>query len=157
MILAQELHIADGKRNSFEAVCQYLLCRTWLREYTGRTINMLRRNLNLFRLIGFVGVFIVGIVAAGWGGCIPQAWADSGGLIVLSDEELSQVSGGDFTTTLEDLNISIQRNSASEFTMDISEFAFQNAQGVFTTLQTVNSAVNLNMIVNIYLNERASL
>jgi len=40
--------------------------------------------------------------------------------------------------------------------MDIANSAFGGAQGVFTTLQTVNSAVNLDVVVNIYVGRMSS-
>ena len=86
-----------------------------------------------------------------------QGQADSNGLVVLKDEDLGDVSAGDFQPsdlklTLDQFNVSIQNNQAGLFTFDIGQSAFQNAQGIFTTLQLVNSAVDLNLIVNIFLN-----
>lgn len=73
-------------------------------------------------------------------------------LIALSDEEMEGVTGGDFELALEGFDILIEDNEAGMFTMDIAQSAFDSAQGIFTTLQAVNSAVNLSVIVNIYLN-----
>lgn len=86
-----------------------------------------------------------------------QGEAGSNGAIALSDEELGDVSAGDFQPndlklTLDQFNVSIQNNQAGLFTFDIGQNAFQGAQGIFTTLQLVNSAVDLNVIVNIFLN-----
>jgi len=73
--------------------------------------------------------------------------------VLLSDAELSEVSAGE-QITLEDFDVSVYDNSAGYFTMDIAHSAFNGAQGVFTTLQTVNSSVDLNLIVNIYLGQQ---
>ena len=72
---------------------------------------------------------------------------------VLTDEELSQVSAGDLQMSLEDLDVFIHNNEAGLFTMDIATSAFENAQGVFTTLMAVNSAVDLTVVVNIFFNQ----
>lgn len=123
-------------------------------------LRMLRRNPDLSHLIGFIGFWVLTLCFVGWGavGSLPQAWAASPGeLVALSDEEMGQVSAGVFEMTLEDFNVAIHENSASRFTMDISQFAFEHAQGVFTTLQTVNSAIDLNVVVNIYVNHQSSL
>jgi len=80
--------------------------------------------------------------------------ADLDQLASLSDEELAGVSAGDYQITLDRFDVMIQDNQAGQFTMDISEAAFNGAQGVFTTLQTVNSAVDISVIVNIYVNQQ---
>jgi hypothetical protein len=72
-------------------------------------------------------------------------------LMALSDEELGEIAAGDVQMTVEDLSVFVHDNEAGYFTMDIAQGAFNGAQGVFTTLQTVNSAVDLNVVVNIYL------
>ena len=71
---------------------------------------------------------------------------------LLSDEELAEVTAGEFAINLDGFDVVIQDNQAGTFTLDIAQSAFGGAQGVFTTLQAVNSAVNLSVIVNIYLN-----
>ena len=76
----------------------------------------------------------------------------SGEMVTLSDEDLEGVTGGDYELALEGFDILIGDNEAGQFTMDIAQGAFDNAQGIFTTVEAVNSAVNLNVIVNIYLN-----
>ena len=70
----------------------------------------------------------------------------------LSDSELDEVSAGDFAMALDRFDLTIHDNQAGRFTMDIAEGAFNAAQGVFTTLQAVNSAVDLTVVVNIFLN-----
>jgi len=88
---------------------------------------------------------VMGIVGAG------TQPAFAGGLQALSDAELDQVAAGELLMTLEDFNVFVHNNEAGFFTMDIASSAFSGAQGVFTTLQTVNSAVDLNLVVNVYL------
>jgi hypothetical protein len=78
------------------------------------------------------------------------------GVTVLSDEELGGIEAGNIAFDLEDFNVAIQDNEAGVFTLDIAHSAFGGAQGVFTTLQAVNSAVDLTVIVNIYLNGKES-
>lgn len=82
-------------------------------------------------------------------------------MVALSDEELAEVSAGDFelrdlSLTLnrngEVFDVNLQNNVADRFTLDIAQGAFNSAQGVFTTLQTVNSAVDLSVVVNIFFN-----
>lgn len=80
--------------------------------------------------------------------------ADLDELASLSDDELAGVRAGDYQITLDRFDVMIQDNQAGQFTMDISEAAFNGAQGVFTTLQTVNSAVDMSVIVNIYVNQQ---
>jgi hypothetical protein len=75
---------------------------------------------------------------------------------LLSDEELAGVTAGDFSVNLDGFDVVIQENAASAFTLDIAQSAFNSAQGVFTTLQAVNSAVNLSVVVNIYLNGQST-
>jgi hypothetical protein len=77
------------------------------------------------------------------------------GLVALSDEQLETVTGGDYELALEGFEVLIAENEAGYFTMDIAQNAFDGAQGLFTTLQAVNSAVNLNVIVNIYVDRAA--
>jgi hypothetical protein len=77
------------------------------------------------------------------------------GLVALTDEQLETVSGGDYELALEGFEVLIAENEAGYFTMDIAQNAFDGAQGLFTTLQAVNSAVNLSVIVNIYVNSAA--
>ena len=79
---------------------------------------------------------------------------DSMQMAELNDEELSVVTAGEFAINIEGFDVVIQDNEASGFTMNIAQDAFNNAQGIFTTVQAVNSAVNLSMIVNIYLNQQ---
>ena len=69
----------------------------------------------------------------------------------LNDADLAQVSAGSYDLTLDGFDINIANNEAGQFTFDIAQSAFANAQGIFTTLQTVNSAVDLTVIVNIYM------
>lgn len=73
----------------------------------------------------------------------------------LSDSELAEVSAGDLSFTemieLGEFDAFISQNEAGFFTMDIAPHAFNGAQGFFTTVQAVNSAVDLNLIVNIFL------
>lgn len=71
----------------------------------------------------------------------------------MSDEELAQVSAGDIDVDLGALDVILQDNLASQFGLNISSNAFQSAQGLFTTIQAVNSAVNLKLIVNIFLGQ----
>lgn len=73
------------------------------------------------------------------------------GMMGLSDDQLADVSAGDFQTMLKDFNVNISDNQAGAFTLDIGQTAFGGANGIFTTLQAVNSAVDLTVIVNIYL------
>ena len=78
-------------------------------------------------------------------------------LVALTDEELAEVSAGDFELSdfemsVNGFDVTLQDNGASMFTMDIAQNAFDSAQGVFTTLQAVNSAVQMSLVVNIYIN-----
>jgi hypothetical protein len=95
-----------------------------------------------------LGCVVIAAPATGWPS--PQA------MIELSDAELSLAVGGVFETQLGEFNVTIQDNDAGSFTLDIAQSAFQNAQGVFTTLQTVNSAIDLTVVVNIFLNSAGS-
>lgn len=76
--------------------------------------------------------------------------------IELSDAELDEVWGGDLDAVevlYEGQVLTfVQGNQAHHFDVSIGSYAFQNAQGVITNVQAVNSAVNLNIVVNIYLN-----
>lgn len=119
------------------------------------------------RLRGVALVFLGGLISAGVAQAaepallvnpadvgphlaMPEADASSG-LVALSDTDLADVSAGDFATTVNGFDVTIQDNQAHEFTFDIAQSAFDSAHGVFTTLQTVNSAIDLTVIVNIYL------
>ena len=78
----------------------------------------------------------------------------------LSDAELAEVSAGDLGDLTENIELGafdvfVSQNEAGMFTMDIAQHAFDGAQGFFTTVQAVNSAVSLNMIVNIFLDQSA--
>ena len=73
----------------------------------------------------------------------------------LSDAELADVSAGDLEFALGEFDVFVSDNEAGFFTMDIAQQAFGGAEGIFTTVQAVNSAVDLNLIVNIYLNQQA--
>jgi hypothetical protein len=75
------------------------------------------------------------------------------GSYAMSDEELGGIHAGEIGLSLDGWEILVQNNDAGFFTLDIAESAFGQAQGLFTTLQAVNSAVNMNVIVNIYLNQ----
>lgn len=90
------------------------------------------------------------LIAAG----APSATA---GPASLSDDELAEVTAGEFAVSLDGFDVVIQDNQAGTFTLDIAQSAFDSAQGVFTTLQAINSAVNLSVIVNIYLNNNSSI
>ncbi|PIQ84482.1 MAG: hypothetical protein COV75_02015 [Candidatus Omnitrophica bacterium CG11_big_fil_rev_8_21_14_0_20_63_9] len=83
-------------------------------------------------------------------GFIEVAAVDDGSM---SDEELAEVSAGDIDVDLGALDVILQDNLASHFGLNISSNAFQSAQGLFTTIQAVNSAVNLKLIVNIFLGQ----
>lgn len=72
-------------------------------------------------------------------------------LASLSDNELDGYSAGETQVILDDFFITIDNNSADLFTMSIAQDAFGGAQGLFTTIQAVNSAINMTMIVNIWL------
>lgn len=99
----------------------------------------------------FTAVFAISLVS--FAPVSPASSLDAdAGLVTLSDEELDGVTGGDFELALEGFDILIGDNEAGMFSMDIAQNAFDSASGIFTTLQAVNSAVNLSVIVNIYLN-----
>ncbi len=74
--------------------------------------------------------------------------------LAMDDAQLADVEAGDFQVALEGFEVLIQDNSAGEFTMSIAESAFGSAQGLFTTIQAVNSAVDLTIIVNIFLTQQ---
>ena len=80
--------------------------------------------------------------------------------VILSDDELGEVRGGDLDIVFDGktamFTSSVADNAARNFSMTVDQSAFAGAQGIFTTLQAVNSAVNLNVIVNIYLTGTAS-
>ena len=78
--------------------------------------------------------------------------AEANDLVALDDQELAQIGAGEFQIALDDFTVSIQDNQAGSFSLDIAQSAFGAAQGIFTTLQAVNSAVDLTVIVNIFLN-----
>jgi hypothetical protein len=90
--------------------------------------------------------------AAAAASVIPADPIQLAGAMALDDHQLSDVRAGDFEFGLEGFDISVSDNEAGLLTLDIAQNAFENARGLFTTLQAVNSAVNLNLIVNIYLN-----
>lgn len=104
---------------------------------------------------------LAGLLVAGgslrvWAADLSDA-ADTAGMVALDDDQLAGVSAGefnlnDFAVEFKDFNVSLQDNQAGEFTMSIAQDAFNGAHGVFTTLQAVNSAVDLTVIVNIFLN-----
>lgn len=94
------------------------------------------------------------LLAAGFSTSGPTKAGEPHDLIALGDEELAQVSAGDFEIDLETFDVMIRDNEAGFFTLDIANTAFAGAQGLFTTLQTVNSAVDLNIIVNIFVNQQ---
>ena len=80
------------------------------------------------------------------------AWAGLSELRALDDNELRGVTAGDLDIQFGNDSLTfIQGNEAHTFSFDIGQGAFANAQGVFTTISAVNSAVNLDVIVNIYL------
>lgn len=70
--------------------------------------------------------------------------------VPLNDAELAEFTAGATEVNLKEFDVTIQDNTAGMFTLDIAQSAFDNAQGIFTTLQTVNSAVDMTLIVNIY-------
>ena len=72
--------------------------------------------------------------------------------LAMTDDELAGVNAGVYDLQLPDFNVVLQNNEAGMFSLDISQEAFNGARGLFTTLQAVNSAVDLTVIVNIYLN-----
>ena len=74
------------------------------------------------------------------------------GFAEMDDQALSQVNAGSFEFMMDDFDVLISNNQAGLFNLDIANSAFNGAQGIFTTLQTVNSAVDLTIIVNIFLN-----
>ena len=86
--------------------------------------------------------------------------ARAGGPVLLSDDELGQVTGGrqlDFEVDSSGGVVTmIYGNEAKNFSFDIGSNAFRDAQGVFTTLGFANSVVDLNLVVNIYINRGGS-
>jgi len=101
------------------------------------------------RLFGLLVLACLWVLMAGG----QSSWAASPDLMLLSDEELDQISGaGEIQLTKGDFDVFIGENQLGQFQLDIAPTAFQNAQGFFTTLQAVSSAVDLTVIVNIYLN-----
>ncbi len=112
----------------------------------------------LWACLCLIGVLLLGLhtkaIAADFsdGGA-----ADTSGMVALDDEQLADVSAGefnlsDFSVDFKNFSVSLQDNEASDFTLNIAQNAFGGAHGVFTTLQAVNSAVDLTVIVNIFLN-----
>lgn len=95
--------------------------------------------------------------------CPLSSSAGSSGPIPLSDAELSTITGGVTEINIQVVNDVItleqggefltflQGNAAFDFNQGISGNAFRGAEGVFTTLQAVNSVIQLDMVVNIYL------
>ena len=92
------------------------------------------------------------VCAATFAADIPQSMD----IAELNDEELSAVTAGQFAINVEGFDVTIQDNQAGDFTLDIAQNAFDSASGLFTTVQAVNSAVSLSMIVNIYINQPTS-
>lgn len=82
---------------------------------------------------------------------------NSDNLITLSDEELAGFSAGEMEFSLDEFLLRIEGNSADMFSMGIAESAFAGAGGIFTTLQAVNSAVNMTLIVNIWLDGQGGI
>ena len=116
-------------------------------------MNILMRKCS--PVLAFLGCLVL------WGAAFQPAHAAEQDLltlngqefVALTDEELGQVSAGDLQVSLEDFDVMISGNEAGLFTMDIASSAFNNAQGVFTTLMAVNSAVDLTVVVNIFFNQ----
>ena len=114
-----------------------------------------RPAVSAFSFLIFSALTVFFAVQSAWASQ-QQVVADDLQLAAMSDEELGGVAGGDLRqVSLDDFNMTISNNQAGYFTMDIAQSAFDGAQGVFTTLQTVNSAVNFNLVVNIYLNAQS--
>ena len=82
---------------------------------------------------------------------------NSDNLTTLSDEELAGFSAGEIAVSLDEFLVQMEGNSASMFDIGISESAFAGAGGIFTTLQAVNSAVNMTLIVNIWLDGQGGI
>ena len=132
--------------------------RASLINNSSNTAPLLLRFRFLASIVYFASILVLALSIAS----APAAWANQQEsmdltvagepeLMALSDEELGEIAAGDVQMTLEDLSVFVQNNEAGYFTMDIAQNAFDGAQGVFTTLQTVNSAIDLNVVVNIYL------
>ena len=113
---------------------------------------LLSRTLRFFIAL----LLVSGLLAAPAMSSAETLPADAG-LVALSDQDLEGVTGGEFELALEGFDILIADNEAGMFTMDIAQSAFQSAQGIFTTLQAVNSAVDLTVIVNIYVDHAAGI
>ena len=100
-----------------------------------------------------LGIAVAGLMLTG----VSAASVSAENAPSMSDQELEQVSAGEFSMSLDEFDVVIQDNKAGAFSLDIAQSAFRGAQGVFTTLQTVNSAVDLNVVVNIYLNRTGTV
>ncbi len=85
---------------------------------------------------------------------IVLAQAETNDPAAMNDDELSDIRAGEFKMNMGNFDVLIQDNQAGQFKFDIAQNAFHGAQGVFTTLQAVNSAVDLTVIVNIYLGQQ---
>lgn len=96
--------------------------------------------------------------------CPMTSWAESAGPVALSDEELGEITAGATTINVQVENDVItleqggemvtlmQGNLALDFLQGIGGNAFRGAEGVMATVQAVNSVIDLDVIVNIYLN-----
>ena len=133
-------------------------------QIQGRALS---QYLPILLLLVLCGMFLIGGAQNSWAAQASQPEAsyrsDSEALelVALDDEELAGVSAGDFSVkdielTLnqdgQNFTVDLQNNRAERFSMDIAQSAFGSAQGVFTTLQTVNSVVDLSVVVNIVIN-----
>lgn len=97
---------------------------------------------------------ILGLLALSTPACV---WAGPDEMVLLSDEELSQVRAGDLDIeVLGDTVTFIEGNQARSVSFNIGDRAFSRAEGVFTTLMAVNSAVDLSVVVNVYLGQSRS-
>jgi hypothetical protein len=80
------------------------------------------------------------------------------GLVELSDAELDSIQGGfldDMTYEFDGEILSfVGGNSAYGFDIGIGSNAFRSSEGIITTIQAVNSVIDLDIFVNIYLNGR---
>jgi hypothetical protein len=87
----------------------------------------------------------------------PVASVSAGaGPVEMTDAELDAIYGGDLDIEVDvDFNnrvmTFVQGNRAHAVGFELGGNAFRNAQGVMTTLMAVNSSVDLNVVVNIYL------
>lgn len=113
------------------------------------------------RRVRFIFLCLIGLLVAAANPCAFAAdssnEAAAVGMVALDDDQLASVNAGefslsDFAVKFQGFDVSIHDNEAGDFSLDIAQSAFNGAQGVFTTLQTVNSAVDLTVIVNIFLN-----